>query len=151
MFTVEFQGGPELARKLEALADELSVQVVGAALVAGGEPIRRRASNLMKRGTEAPHAAEHVGMTLGKSGHSIAIGPTKNYFYWLFQEYGTVRHGAQPAMRPAFDEQGSVALGIIGQRLWAAVRASAGGEMAAMSAFQSKTGSSRGGSSGGFL
>jgi HK97 gp10 family phage protein len=143
MVKIEFQGGAELARKLDALAEELSAKVVGAALVAGAQPIRNRAEQLMKRGADAPHAQEHVRVTLGKSGHSIAIGPTKSFFYWLFQEFGTVHHGAQPAMRPAFDERGSEALGIIGQRLWAAVRAKAGGELAAQQAFAPKSGSSR--------
>jgi HK97 gp10 family phage protein len=50
---------------------------------------------------------------------ALAVGPAKHIYYAIFQEYGTVHHGAQPFGRPAFDTNTDVALGIIGKGLWA--------------------------------
>lgn len=32
---------------------------------------------------------------------TVTVGPTKKFFYWLFQEKGTTHHRAQPFMEPA--------------------------------------------------
>lgn len=123
--SIQTFGGEELARRLNALSDEMSGQAIGQALQSGGALIRDLAVARMKRSADAPHAADHVRMQLGRSKHSIAIGPSGSFYYWLFQEYGTVHHRAQPALRPAFDERAPAALNRIGQELWAAIRASA--------------------------
>lgn len=123
---MKVEGGEDLARKLNALPEALSKNVISAALKSGGERVRTMAAVRMKRSADPPHAADNVVMSVGRSGRSIAIGPSKSFFYWLFQEFGTVRHPAQPALRPAFDSQAPVALGIIGEELWNALRKVAG-------------------------
>lgn len=118
-------GGAELAHRLNALPDAVSTPIIRRALLQGGGLIRDAVASRIKRGTDAPHAADHVGMTPGRSGRSLAIGPTKDYFYWLFQEFGTVHHPAQPALRPAFDATGAQAVTRIGFELWSALQAHA--------------------------
>jgi len=39
----------------------------------------------------------------GESFAEIAVGPTNQVFYGMFQEFGTVHHGPKPFMRPAWD------------------------------------------------
>jgi HK97 gp10 family phage protein len=56
---------------------------------------------------------------------AVAVGPTKDYFYGYFQEFGTAHHGAQPWARPGFDEGKDEALAIIGREAWAAIAAKA--------------------------
>jgi HK97 gp10 family phage protein len=140
MFALRVDGGEELARTLRAMPDRMSARIVGAALKKAAAPIRdataahmARSQQPHARGTDPndgargeSHAADHVGITLGRSGHSVAIGPAKDWWYWLMQEYGTVHVPAQPALRPAFDTQGVRALGILGQELWKALSVTSG-------------------------
>lgn len=121
MFTVQVDGLDQLARTLRELPQAVEKKTVSNALKAGAQPIRGMASAIMARGKDAPHAADNVGVTVGRSGHSIAIGPTKDFFYWLFQEFGTVRNPAQPALRPAFDTHAPTALRLVGRDLWNAI------------------------------
>lgn len=50
---------------------------------------------------------------------ALAVGPAKHIYYAIFQEYGTVHHGAQSFGRPAFDANTDPAIAIIGKGLWA--------------------------------
>lgn len=140
MFQMTIHGGEELAQRLNALPPALTRKVVIGALLAGAEPIRVRAERYFTRRGTAPHLAHNivaravtrVGSTAGgrwratdEDEYAVAIGPTKDHFYGLFHEYGTVRHGATPFMRPAFDSGAPEALGIVGQRLWDALRKAA--------------------------
>jgi HK97 gp10 family phage protein len=121
-FRFDVDGGEDLARQLSALPEAVSKKAMAAALKVAAEPIRAAAAQHMKRSADAPHAADHLSVTVGRSGHSVAIGPTKDFFYWLMQEYGTVRHPAQPALRPAFDSEAQRALEILSDELWWALK-----------------------------
>jgi HK97 gp10 family phage protein len=52
---------------------------------------------------------------------AVAVGPSKAGFYGIFQEFGTVHHGAQPFARPAFDQTVQKSLGILAAALWQAI------------------------------
>jgi len=49
----------------------------------------------------------------------MAVGPTT--FVGVFQEFGTVVHGAQPFMRPAWDAGRDKVLKDFGVQLWKAI------------------------------
>lgn len=130
---MRFEGGAELARTLESLPAALSYRVLIEGLKEAAEPMRQRMAELAPREPGAPDLAENMGISVAdrigsteggrwqareKEQAVVAVGPTKNFFYGLFQEYGTSRHGAQPFMRPAFDTTAPIALGIMGRVFW---------------------------------
>lgn len=155
-FSMTVQGGAELAKRLEALSEALSKKMLVDALTAGGEPIRSRAATLAPRSKgPGPHLADHIVISAGRTGHTVAIGPSfakvgaglkeealikaaneaasrgvvgsEDYgVRGLMQEFGTVHHKAQAFLRPAFDALGRASLRIIEERLWAALRKQAG-------------------------
>lgn len=137
MVEVKFEGGEELARTLNALPAELTRKIVLAALFLAAEPMRRSASSFAPREPGAPDLADNIGVSVADrigsveggrwaaredQQHAVAVGPTKGFYYGLFQEYGTVRHVAQPFMRPAFDAEATTALTILSDELWWAIR-----------------------------
>jgi HK97 gp10 family phage protein len=138
MWTMRFEGGEELARTLRSLPEAVTKTVVLKALRDGAEPIRHLAGLHAPRSPHAPHLADSMTISVASrvgtvqggrwrdvdaGEYAVAVGPAKDFFYGMFQEWGTVHHGAQPFMRPAFDSGVPAGLGIIGQQLWAAIRA----------------------------
>jgi HK97 gp10 family phage protein len=127
MFTARFEGGEELAAILASLSPRVGTKVLREALFDGGEPMRAGAARRAPREPGAPDMADHLAMAALRDRENMAtigIGPDdKAFFYDLFQELGTVRHGAQPFYRPAFDENIENSLGIIGRELWRALTA----------------------------
>lgn len=137
MVGLKVTGTAELAAALRGLDAGLRRDVLIDALTYGAEPMRSQMASNMARSADAPHAADHVGISVaskigGMSGGrwlgattdneaTVAVGPGKNFFYWQFQEWGTVNHRAQPAMRPAFDSTADTAISRILERLWQAV------------------------------
>jgi HK97 gp10 family phage protein len=128
-FTMTVHGGADLSRRLDAMPAAVSRKVLLAALTAGGMPIRDRAAQLAPREPGKPDLADNINIAAVRrkkdQAPTVAIGPSKQFFYDYFQEYGTVRHRAQPFYRPAFDSESVRSLGIIGQQLWAAIKGSA--------------------------
>jgi HK97 gp10 family phage protein len=116
--SVAVEGADALAEALKALGVAVSTQIVKAALQASGEPIRASAARRMARSADPPHAADNIAMTLSRSGHALAIGPTRAFAYWFYQEFGTKNQPAQPALRPAFDEEGLTALETMRAAFW---------------------------------
>jgi HK97 gp10 family phage protein len=130
-------GFKELAANLRALPMAVQREKILDALEVAAEPMRSRMSQLAPREPGAPDLADNIGISvanrIGDVGggrwqarhdeeHAVAVGPTKNFFYGIFQEYGTVHHAAQPFMRPAFDSTAQTSLSILSQRLWLAIR-----------------------------
>ena len=135
-WAMQITGGKELAAALKALPASMSRSVVMDALKDSAEPMRTRMSQLAPREPGAPDLADNIVISaanrVGDVGggrwemrhedeHAVAVGPSKDYFYGIFQEYGTIRHRAQPFMRPAFHETHGTALTIMLQRMWAAM------------------------------
>lgn len=132
---LSLQGGSALAKALSSAGEALTKTIVIEALRSAADPMRRDMAARMARGADAPHAADHViiatvnaidGEKLGPKEFAVGIGPTKDFWYWFYQEFGTVHHPAQPAMRPAFDSGATQALQAIGHALWDAIAKHAG-------------------------
>lgn len=122
MFSAAFDGGPELEAAFNQLSERVGKKVLREALFDGAEPMRAGAARVAPREPGAPDMADHIGVAALRDRENMAtvgIGPDdKAFFYDLFQELGTVRHGAQPFYRPAFDANIENSLGIIGKELW---------------------------------
>jgi HK97 gp10 family phage protein len=121
---------------LEDLPDAVQVPTLRRALVQAAEPIRAGMAARAPRGTVAPHLADSMvtkplspseleAVTDDSAG--VEIGPTKDFFYGYFWEFGTSRAGwvARAFARPAFDAGTSEALAILGERLGAEILAAA--------------------------
>lgn len=136
-FAMQIHGGKELAARLRALPEAFTRAVVIGALTESAELMRARMAQLAPREPGAPDLADNIGISvanrLGDVGggrwearhdeeHAVAVGPTKDFFYGLFQEYGTIHHAAQPFMRPAFDSEAPKALTALTQELWKPLR-----------------------------
>lgn len=146
MVRVRFEGGEELARRLNALPAALSQRILTAVLKLAAEPMRARMAQLAPRAPGEPDIADHIGISvasrIGATGGgkwrsreegeaAVAVGPTKAFFYGLYLEYGFQHYknsgfvSAQPFMRPAFDTVAPQSLGIIGDELWKVLRVAA--------------------------
>ena len=143
-------GGRELAAALQQVSVAGERRQVADALRAGGEVLRREMAVRIPRSQTphdfrpfksgaggargrhgqmgASHAADHVVMTAGRSGHSLAVGPAQDWWYTRFSELGTVHQPAQGKMRQAFDTVGRAATDRVMQTLWASVRATTGAQ-----------------------
>ena len=128
--SLSLQGGQQLSKALEQAGAALTRTLMMEALRAAADPMRLDMASRMARSAEAPHAADHVivasvtsidGEKLGPLEFAVGVGPTKDFFYWFYQEFGTVHHPAKPAMRPAFDAGAERALKAIGYGLWDAI------------------------------
>lgn len=133
MASIRIEGLKELGDTLNQMSERLRKKVLRDVLTEAAEPMRAMASRLaprdeghlreriVVRGTTTA-ASEMDGMiSFGRNDEyqaSVAMGPTRAAFYGGFQEFGTVRHGAQPFMRPAFDAEAQKALRGIGEMLW---------------------------------
>jgi HK97 gp10 family phage protein len=118
---VELHGGKELAAALNALSGRLSRKMQREALLAAAEPMRRDAGARAPRRAPAPDLADNIVISnaRGEDGAvAVAIGPSKGFRHGFFQEFGTMHHGAQPFMRPAFDGGHGRALSTIMGELW---------------------------------
>lgn len=137
-FSMRFDGGAELAAVLNALPPRVAGLMLREALVDGAEPMRARMRQLAPHAPGAPDLRENIGISATRrigsvaggrwevkldSQQAVAVGPTRDFFWGIYQEFGTVHHGAQPFMRPSFDTEAPGALAIIAQRLWTALAA----------------------------
>lgn len=140
MVHLKLTGMENLAKGLRALDQDLRRDVLIDALKEAAEPMRASMAALAPRGPDAPHLANSMSISVankvgGTSGGrwlgattdneaSVAVGPSKDFFYGLFLEYGTVKMSARPFMRPAFDENAQASLEILKRALWAAISSS---------------------------
>src|SRR5690348_6596519 len=103
---LEFLGDDALRSALAALPQRLTRPTVLRMLTDAAEPIRQRMGDLAPRGAQAPHLAEHIavapvtkigGDRVNEGEIAVAIGPSKDVFWGLFQEFGWKFH---PAAHP---------------------------------------------------
>jgi len=127
-------GGEVLAANLRRLGDAVRRRALLGVLRAAAEPIRGRAAELAPLDPATPidlkesmviSAATKIGSVAGGAWDAadpfqaaVAVGPARNIFYGIYQEYGTVRHSAQPFLRPAFDYGTDRSLAILRDGLW---------------------------------
>jgi HK97 gp10 family phage protein len=130
-FSVTLTGLDALLRTLlHDLPEAVQVPVLRRTLVAAAEPMRAGMVARAPRGPEAPHLAENIitkplspseleAVTDDSAG--VELGPTKEFFYGYFWEFGTVKLTARPFMRPAFDAHQDESLARIGDSLGAEI------------------------------
>jgi HK97 gp10 family phage protein len=121
---VEITGLNELNRRLKALGPFIASKVLGGAVNAGAQVIRKDAQSrtpvdtgmlqkslFVKRLTakDFPNAQYIVGVRKGKK--------KEGAFYWRFVEFGTKSMGARPFLRPAFEAKKNDAAETIKSRL----------------------------------
>ena len=104
LFRFKFTGGPELAKALEALPKAVQGKTLEDALLKSAEPIVEEAERLAPKlsGELATDIEAEPGRTNDKT-RKVVIGPEKDDFYGMFQEFGTRHNPAQPFLRPAWD------------------------------------------------
>lgn len=108
---VQVEGLRELGQKLAKLARVTRGRALDSALVAGSEPIRAEWARLARRsdttqGTSGKgHAADHISTVLVESGaHREAhTGPEADFWYLVFDEFGTPHQAANAPGRRAAD------------------------------------------------
>lgn len=146
MFRLSLEGGAEFVKVLEGMPATLKRRRLLEILREAGEPMRERmASGAPRASTDRAkgyagttgHMADHIVMAIAYTIGSvaggrwqkadefqaaIAIGPELEWYWGIFWEYGTVKLGARPFMRPAFDNVGSQSLKIIQEEIWATLR-----------------------------
>jgi len=125
MIKARIEGGPEIARTLTSLPKVFTTRKVRAAMRTAGEPMRETAARLAPRSDEAPHMADNIRWQAHRAkGGDIAVrmGPTRDFFYGMFQEFGTAHHSAQPFMRPAADQHAAQVIEDIGAEFWALIK-----------------------------
>ena len=140
MISMKLEGGARLAQNLSKLGFTEQRGVLVKILKHGAEPMAARMEQLAPVEEGKPDLRDHISISstskvagpetlgsrrLNEGEAAVAVGPEKAFFYGLFQEFGTVRHGAQPFMRPAFDEKSGEALKLIQEDIWAHLRAQA--------------------------
>lgn len=153
MFSLKIQGGPQLAKALDSLGFTKQRAVLTNILKHGAEPYKTGMERHAPREPPAPDLAANIVIasvtrvsgteTLGSRSRNegeaaVAVGPAKAFrgtddasakrsaIQPIALEYGTVKMGAQPFARPAFDEGSDEALKIIQDDIWAELRKQAG-------------------------
>lgn len=130
--SMKLEGGVELAGVLNQLPAKVSRRVIRDALERAGTPMQSRMGRLAPRAPGAPDIADNIvmsparmeGMSDNDQTAAIAIGPIKELaYYGYFQEVGTMHHGAQPFVRPAFDQEVQRVLSAIRAAFWTALTA----------------------------
>jgi HK97 gp10 family phage protein len=111
------RGFAELDRALAELPHAVQVSVLGVAVARGADIIRHGAGNRAPVGKGDLAGLMTYEMEAIRDGITAHIGPAKETFYGLFQEFGTSRHAAQPFLRPAIDEDGSRAVQVLAVEL----------------------------------
>lgn len=144
---MRFEGGKELAAALAGLSARVSKSLVKEVLMDAAEPMRKTMSRLVASGPVAPHIKDNIVISpvrakrdefgLMDTRQTVAVGPARffqgSYSYTTkkgkrvtegasFQayllEFGTSKMGAQPFVRPAFDQHAEKTIADIGRRLW---------------------------------
>ena len=135
MVRVELQGVDHLVKKLKQVQGSVTApKTLTSILTEAAEPIRKAASEKapFRRGTLSENIvvepADDMATRFRGVGVFSAPGTTKGSrrsFYAHMQEFGTRHHGAQPFMRPAYDENKAKAIQIARRRLGAEIRKAA--------------------------
>lgn len=143
MFSMKIEGGAEFAKAVRELSPSRERGLLDKMLVKAVEPMRQRMEELAPHEPGKPDLKDsilakaisdkEIGDPDGYFERAredteavVAVGPNRRSFYGLFQEFGTAKHGAQPFMRPAFDEKSAQALTILQQDIWQWLRKHSG-------------------------
>lgn len=126
--SMKLEGANELALLLESMSKAASSRAQLKILRLAAEPMRVEMSRLAPRGKglHGFHLADSMEIsTIGSRSRdrqegeaTVAVGPTKEAFWGLFQEIGTIRHGPQPFAHEAFDNQTKQTFDILQEGYW---------------------------------
>lgn len=130
--SMRFAGGEQLARVYDRLPAAVSRRWQLEALRKAAEPLRAEMEVRAPRGPSRAgrrfptHLKDSMAiMTVRRSTENdptVAVGPGKDAFWGFFQEYGTIRHGAQPFAGPSFDARVMTMLNTLRDEAWTAIR-----------------------------
>lgn len=125
---VKIRGLKQLRQNLDRVADSVAGAALEDAVKAAAEVIRSDASR------RAPHRTGRlrIHVVIGDpqregDGVKVKVGPDKEGFYGMFQEFGTRHHPPQPFLRPAFDNRREAAVNAAKTRIERALRRAAKG------------------------
>ena len=114
-------------QRLKSLEATVQQALLVKAAKEGAELIRAEAERRAPRLKYSAHPRRYAGLLAHSQMLSVAeqtanevvvrIGPSKDAFYGLFQELGTVHHPAQPFLLPAFEDRKMEALQIASELL----------------------------------
>lgn len=135
MITVKVEGFAELERALRQLPEEIAGKVLREAFRRASKPMAEDAKQSAPRSDDpgaGGHMADSIKVRNMKSENSLNdvqvdfwIGPDRKHFYGLFQEFGTVKQGARPFMRPAFDSDVQGVIDRFGGEIWKGIERAA--------------------------
>ena len=126
VWTMLIYGVPEFATTLARLADCIAGDILLGALVDAAQPMADRMSDHAPRGPVAPHLADSITVAPVRSdavSAEVVIGPTKEFFYGMFWEFGWKYHAAHPFVRPGYDETTNVVLALFARHVWERIAA----------------------------
>lgn len=140
--TVRTFGLKEAEKALLELKTATAKAIARRTLMKAGEPIQRKAievapddpitvkNDLKSNILIGTRLNKNQQKALRKSGSSknqveVYVGVASRAPQGVFQEFGTVKHGAQPFMRPAWDAEKENALQIIEEEIWTQIEATA--------------------------
>lgn len=125
MITLRIEGGDKLAAALRDLPNRVSRKVQRDALAVGAEVIRQRVVASAPRDPGAPDLAANIliqgDVRPGDGSVGVGIGVPRGFFYDWFNEFGTVKQGARPFWRPAFDGEKDRVIKRVAAEMWAAL------------------------------
>jgi len=110
--SVRIEGMAKLNANLRRLDKATRGQALDRALLAGAEPVRKEASRLARRSdtpsgtTGKGHAADHiekVTMPRADRDREVHVGPEEDFWYLVFDEFGTPHQSAGAPFRTAAD------------------------------------------------
>lgn len=105
--TFELLGDEELARVLVQMGEEVIAEIEGIAMEAAKPLLQEIKANAPR---DSGDMANSIGLfklkPRGDLTAAVAVGPKKDFYYWLFNEMGAPGHDqpARPFIRPAYDK-----------------------------------------------
>lgn len=138
MITMKIKGLKELDRALAQLPDAVAYDVIQGAALEALQPMADMARRLAPEDPSTPDPDLNTSIVVSphlKAGRATKFRGNGPYFVRVFmgpnmsgypqaimQEFGTRNHGAQPYMRPAFEDKKVEAVKILKDRLWVKIR-----------------------------
>lgn len=131
MSEIKMEGLSELLRAMKELPKAIEQKCLKIGVAAGAQVIRKSAQDLVTRKTGLVAKAIRIAFnrkesTPGRVVYHVFVSRkvkdklkkiTRDAFYWRFLEFGTVKMGAKPFMRPAFDTTNREAAEVIKGKL----------------------------------